>query len=82
MDEISGLRFAKTTKQREIEGGREFAFELETVVLGDDEDGDQVTSCFVLPVTDERKQEAKVKLSKNEKLLDQLLYAIVGRAGG
>ena len=69
VDEVSGLRFAKTTKQREIEGGREFAFELETVVLGDDEDGDQVTSCFVLPVSDDRKQEAKVKLSKNEKLL-------------
>ena len=84
VDEISGLRFAKTTKQREIEGGREFAFELETVVLGDDEDGDQVTSCFVLPVTDERKQEAKVKLSKNEKLwincFTQLWGELVGEA--
>ena len=69
VDEVSGIRFAKTTKQREIEGGREFAFELETVTLGEDEDGDNVTSCYVLPVTEDRKQEAKVKLSKNEKLL-------------
>ena len=69
VDEVSGIRFARTTKQREIEGGREFAFELETVTLGQDEDGDNVTSCFVLPVTEDRKQEAKVKLSKNEKLL-------------
>ena len=82
VDEVSGLRFAKTTKQREIEGGREFAFELETVVLGDDEDGDQVTSCFVLPVSDDRKQEAKVKLSKNEKLLVNCFTQLWGEQVG
>ena len=84
VDEVSGIRFAKTTKQREIEGGREFAFELETVILGDDEDGDSVTSCYVLPVTEDRKQEAKVKLSKNEKLwincFTQLWGELVGKA--
>ena len=40
-------RVAKTTKQRDLEGGIEFAFELETVYLGADSEGDQVTSCVV-----------------------------------
>lgn len=78
VDEVSGLRFAKTTKQREIEGGREFAFELETVVLGNDEDGDHVTSCFVLPVTDERKQEAKVKLNGTDRKMIECFTQLQG----
>ena len=40
IDETSGLRFAKATKQREIASNKEFAFELNTVTLGMDEDGD------------------------------------------
>lgn len=75
VDEVSGIRFAKTTKQREIEGGREFAFELETVILGDDEDGDSVTSCYIMPVTEERKQEAKLKapVGNQKKLIECFL---------
>ena len=78
VDEVSGIRFAKTTKQREIEGGREFAFELETVILGDDEDGDNVTSCYVLPVTEDRKQEAKVKLSPSGKKMIECFTQLQG----
>jgi len=78
VDEVSGIRFAKTTKQREIEGGREFAFELETVILGDDEDGDNVTSCYVLPVTEDRKQEAKVKLSPSGKKMVECFTQLQG----
>ena len=40
IDETSGLRFAKAIKQREIASNKEFAFELNTVTLGMDEDGD------------------------------------------
>lgn len=78
VDEVNGLRFAKTTKQREIEGGREFAFELETVVLGEDEDGDKVTSCYVVPVTEERKQEAKVKLNATDKKMIECFIQLQG----
>ena len=78
VDEVSGIRFAKTTKQREIEGGREFAFELETVILGDDEDGDNVTSCYVMPVTEDRKQEAKVKLSPSGKKMIECFTQLQG----
>ena len=59
IDETSGLRFAKATKQREIASNKEFAFELNTVTLGMDEDGDEVTSCYITPVDEERQREAK-----------------------
>ena len=78
VDEVSGIRFAKTTKQREIEGGREFAFELETVILGDDEDGDSVTSCYIMPVTEERQKEAKVKLNATDKKMIECFMQLQG----
>ena len=37
----------KTKKQRDLEGDGRLAFTLETVVLGTDDDGDEVTSCCV-----------------------------------
>ena len=61
VDETTGIRFARATKQRDIATNKEFAFELQSVELGKDEDGDPVTSCHILPVSDERKAEAKVK---------------------
>jgi len=66
VDEDAGLRFAKATKQRDIESGKQFAFELRVVELGCDEDGDPVTSCYLLPADEERVSEATVKLTKNE----------------
>jgi len=46
--EVRGeTRVAKSTKQRDLEGGIEFAFELETIYLGTDFEGEQVTSCVV-----------------------------------
>src|SRR5690606_28105123 len=46
------LRLAKVTKQRDLQGGEEFAFKLEAVALGGDQDGDAVTTCIVSPVED------------------------------
>jgi hypothetical protein len=71
VDEEASIRFAKATKQRDIESGKEFAFELTAVELGCDEDGDPVTSCYISPADDERVSEATTKLSKNEHLLTQ-----------
>jgi len=44
-----GTRTATVTKQRDIEGGQSYPFDLQSVVLGQDEDGD-ITSCVVVPV--------------------------------
>lgn len=43
----SGTRKATVTKQRDFGSGDVFAFDLETVELGTDSDGDPVTSCVV-----------------------------------
>lgn len=41
------MRLAKVTKQRDLQGGEEFAFKLDAVALGVDQDGDAVTTCIV-----------------------------------
>ena len=40
-------RSLSVTKQKDGEDGAEFAFKLQTVVLGFDDDGDEITSCYV-----------------------------------
>ena len=82
IDETSGLRFAKATKQREIASNKEFAFELNTVTLGMDEDGDEVTSCYITPVDEERQREAKIKLTKNEKIITECFTQLWGEQIG
>lgn len=47
LTEKDGVRLARTTKQRDMEGGKELPFSLEVVTLGRDQDGDPVTSCIV-----------------------------------
>lgn len=42
-----GNRAAVVTKQRDNPGGETFAFDLKSVTLGHDQDGDEVTSCTV-----------------------------------
>lgn len=43
----NGARAAMVTKQRDYQGGETFAFTLKSVVLGTDQDGDDITSCIV-----------------------------------
>lgn len=40
-------RAVKVTKQKELYDGEEFGFELDVIVLGQDDDGDDVSSCVV-----------------------------------
>lgn len=40
-------RGAKVTKQKDGEDGKQYGFRLHTVVLGEDEDGEDITSCVV-----------------------------------
>jgi hypothetical protein len=44
-----GNRTATVTKQRDGEIGKEFHFRLDVVDLGQDEDGEAITSCVVIP---------------------------------
>lgn len=46
-DDGSPYSLARTTKQRDMIGGAEIEFDLRTVTLGQDSDGDPVTSCVV-----------------------------------
>lgn len=43
-------RIASVTKQKDGEDGAQFAFRLVTVTLGEDADGDAITSCVVEPL--------------------------------
>jgi hypothetical protein len=62
----SGLRIANTTKQRDMEPKPPFGFTLKVHDLGADEDGDQVTTCTILPASAEDMQDAKAKKPKGE----------------
>ena len=46
---LEGVRVARVTKQRDFPVGEAYAFELVTVALGMDQDGDPITSCVVRP---------------------------------
>ena len=60
-DEDSGARQIRTSKQKDGEDGLKWAFKLETILLGFDEDGDEITSCVAVedelraPTTDDKK---------------------------
>lgn len=51
------VRLAKVTKQRDLPGGEEFAFKLDAVALGVDDDGDTVTTCVVVPIEKQRQSD-------------------------
>lgn len=71
--EEGGLRIAKTTKQRDMEPKPPFGFTLDIHQLGDDEDGDSVTTCTILPVDEETMKDAKAKkpTGTNQKIVLQ-----------
>lgn len=70
LDEDEGiLRFARTVKQRDMEGNGLFAFKLRTEVLGVDQDGDDVTTCTIEPVGGDEVQDATRKKLKGKNQL-------------
>lgn len=87
----NGARAAMVTKQRDHQGGDTFAFSLKTVVLGADQDGDEVTSCVVEVVNADDHQAAAAlqkPIGGNQKILletfDQMVAEglAVPNAGG
>lgn len=57
----SGLRLAKTTKQRDMEPKPPLGFTLAVHELGTDEDGDSVTTCTIEIASDEQVADSKTR---------------------
>ena len=65
-DEATGLRTALATKQRDLEGGRKFYFKLKVIELGNDMDGDPVTTCVIIPASSDDVDDANKKAIKGK----------------
>lgn len=61
LTKMDGVSFATATKQRDQEPAEPFAFVLESMDLGQDQDGDAVTTAVVRAASEEDAQEAKQK---------------------
>lgn len=76
-----GARAAMVTKQRDHNGGETFAFDLKSITLGQDSDGDDVTSC-VVEVTDAEEYTAAKKAAKgrgkNQQIIMETFDQMVG----
>lgn len=83
-NEDIGMRTAVTTKQRDMETGKTISFLLSREVLGQDEDGDDITTCTIRePTEDEIKEAKRPKLSgKNQLLFKEVFYQLRGEGVG
>jgi hypothetical protein len=61
LTKMDGVSFATATKQRDQEPAEPFAFVLDSVELGRDQDGDAVTTAVVKAASEEDAQEARQK---------------------
>lgn len=73
------LRSISVTKLKDGQDGANIGFKLHTVVLGEDEDGDDITSCIVEYTNTGRVMvEKKKKTGKNELSLLESLHDVLG----
>ncbi|CRK75574.1 hypothetical protein NIG5292_01624 [Nereida ignava] len=76
------MRLATTKKQRDLEGGKVAAFTLNVVNLGDDQDGEPITSCTVQPQnTDDLKRSKARMLKGNNQVAEQALHDALKNKG-
>ena len=80
--EDSPARMAKDTKQRDYTSHKEFAFALEVVDLGFDQDGDDVTSCVVVEADAGEVKRAKKKPTKNQRLILECFDMLLAEGRG
>jgi len=83
-DEETRIRTAKATKQRDIETGAEINFILQVIELGEDADGDQVTTCVIREATQDEMEEKKRSAitGKNQKIFKEVFYQLRGEKTG
>ena len=84
-DEETRVRTARATKQRDMETGAEINFILQIVELGEDTDGDQVTTCIIREATREEMEEAQSDnkpTGKNQKLFVKCFMQLRGERVG
>ena len=83
-NEDMGMRTAVTTKQRDMETGKTISFLLSREVLGQDEDGDDITTCTIREPTEDEIKEAKRPkfLGKNQLLFKEVFYQLRGEGIG
>jgi phage/plasmid primase-like uncharacterized protein/KaiC/GvpD/RAD55 family RecA-like ATPase len=84
-DEETRVRTARATKQRDMETGAEINFILQIVELGEDADGDQVTTCIIREATREEMEEAQSDnkpTGKNQKLFVKCFQQLRGERVG
>lgn len=68
------MRSITVSKLKDGKDGQSYGFSLGIVPLGEDEDGDEITSCVVLYNASGRvKRSAAIKIGDNEKLLLQVI---------
>ncbi|MNQ45917.1 hypothetical protein D3C85_597150 [compost metagenome] len=73
------LRSISVTKLKDGQDGANIGFKLHTVILGEDEDGDDITSCIVEYTNTGRVTvEKKKKTGKNELSLLESLHDVLG----
>lgn len=80
--EDSNARMARDTKQRDYTSHKEFAFALQVVELGEDQDGDDVTSCVVIEADAGEVKRAKKKPSKNQRLILECFDMLLAEGRG
>ena len=81
----AGARAAQVSKQRDNPGGETFAFSLKAVILGRDQDGDEVASCVVEAQDTEAFEAAKAQkrgLGGNQKILADTFDQMIGEGIG
>lgn len=80
-----GARAAMVTKQRDHAGGEVYAFQLKSINLGTDQDGDDVTSC-VVEATDSDEYKAAKKAAKgvgvNQRIIMETFDQMLGEGLG
>jgi hypothetical protein len=78
---LSGTRTLELEKSKDGEGGQQFHFDLRPIDLSNDEDGEPITSCVVIPSDAPPERQRKATASPQARMgLDTLREAI--NAGG
>lgn len=81
----NGARAALVTKQRDYQGGETFAFALDGVLLGYDDEGEEVKSCVLQTVDDEEHKAATARtkgLGGVQKIIADTFDQMVGEGLG